>query len=204
MFSLSDIDAGTLFYFIFTDVTEVFSVYIKLVFFVVNQVLVFYLLYHSLIFISPGLYKSEYSYLTFVFKVSISFFLLSAVIFNKFLFPFSWKFFLSFQEFILLNFFVLHFEAKLVEYLDFYVTLYCICILYFQVFMFLVLFFDYVKRELKTIQSFRKVFYFFFVVFSTLATPPDVFSQLLLSSCLVLGYEVLMFYFIIRSFIKNH
>jgi sec-independent protein translocase protein TatC len=190
------------FYFIFTDVTEVFSVYITLIFFLGNQILIFHILYHLLVFIALGLYKSEYNYLTFVFKISVCFFFLSVIVFNKVLFPFSWDFFLSFQNFKVLTSLTLHFEAKLSEYLLFYIMFYHICIFYFQTFMLLILFFDYVKNELSIIKSFRKVFYYSFVIFSTLITPPDVFSQFILSTSIIISYEILMFCIIVKNLIR--
>jgi sec-independent protein translocase protein TatC len=194
----------SLFYFIFTDVKEVFSVYITLVLFIGNQFLVYYFLYHLLIFIALGLYKFEYRYLIFIFKTSMFFFFFSVFIYNKLLFPLSWEFFLSFQNFILLKSFILHFEAKLSEYLTFYITFYYICIFYFQTFMVLVLFFDYIRNELEIIKNFRKIFYYSFVIFSTLITPPDVLSQFILSLIIIFSYEMLIFYIIIKKVIKNN
>jgi len=187
------------FYFIFTDVTEIFSVYITLIFFIGNQILILYLCYHILIFIALGLYRSEYNYLVFVFKTCLFLFLFSVVVFNKVLFSFTWDFFLSFQHFVTLNSLTLHFEAKLSEYLNFYIVFYYVCIFYFQTFLFLILFFDYFKNELGIIKRFRKFFYYFFVIFSTLVTPPDVFSQIILSFSIILSYEMLVFYLILKK-----
>ena len=53
-------------YFIFTDIVEVFNVYVHLIFFVGNQILVLNIFYHFLIFISLGLTKIEYNNLRFV------------------------------------------------------------------------------------------------------------------------------------------
>lgn len=156
-----------------------------------------------LVFIALGLYKSEYNYLVFVYKTSILFFLFSVVVFNKILFPFSWDFFLGFQSFSGLKSLTLHFEAKLNEYLTFYITFYYICILYFQTFVLLVLFFDYIKNELDTIKNFRKIFYYFFVLFSTLITPPDVISQFILSSTIIVSYETLLFCILIKNLIRQ-
>lgn len=191
--------SNDMFYFIFTDVTEVFSVYMTLIFFIGNQVAILYLCYHTIIFIALGLYKSEYKYLAFIFKTCISLFFFSIVIFNKVLFSFSWDFFLSFQNFVTLKSLTLHFEAKLSEYLSFYITFYYVCILYFQTFLLLILFFDYFKNELGIIQRFRKFFYYCFVVFSTLVTPPDVFSQIILSFSIIFSYEILVFYIIFKK-----
>ena len=54
------------FYFIFTNVTEIFSAYTALIIFTGNQVLILYLCYHIIIFVTLGLYKSEYKNLIFV------------------------------------------------------------------------------------------------------------------------------------------
>ena len=198
----SPISKQDMLYFIFTDVTEVFSVYIMLILFLSNQVLIFFILYHSLMFLALGLYKSEYNYIKFVFKTSMFFFFCSVFIFNKVIFPYSWDFFLNFQNFVVLKSLTLHFEAKLSEYLDFYTTFYYLCVLYFQTFVVLILFLDYMKHELCAITRFRKVFYYSFVVFSTLVTPPDVLSQFLLSTSIIFSYEILMFCIIVKHLIR--
>lgn len=192
-----------MFYFIFTDVTEVFSVYITLIFFLSNQIIILFTLYHLLMFVALGLYKSEYNSVMFVSKTSMFFFFFSVIVFNKILFPFSWDFFLNFQNFAVLKSLTLHFEAKLSEYLTFYMMFYHICIFYFQTFVILILFFDYVKNELNVIRRLRKVFYYSFVIFSTLITPPDVFSQFLLSVSIVFSYEILIFCIIVKNLIRQ-
>jgi len=186
-------------YFIFTDVKEIFSVYIILIFFLGNQAFFLYSFYHCLVFIALGLYKFEYNYLVFIFKTSVFLFFFSIVLFNKVLFPFSWDFFLSFQNFAMLKSLTLHFEAKLSEYLTFYITFYYICVLYFQIFVLLILFFDYLRNELKIVKRFRKFVYYFFVIFSTLITPPDIYSQLSLSISLIFSYEILVLYVAVRN-----
>ena len=190
-------------YFIFTDVTEIFYAYLMLIFFFGTQIFFLYSFYHMLIFISLGLYKYEYGYLVFIFKTSILIFFFSVIIFNKVLFPFSWNFFLSFQNFELLKSLMLHFEAKLNEYLTFYITFYYLCILYFQIFVLLILIFDYLKNEFTIIKRFRKFLYYFFVIFSTLVTPPDVSSQLILSVSIIFSYEILVYYSIVKKLFKK-
>lgn len=192
-----------LFYFIFTDVSEIFYVYMSLIFFVANQVLFLYLCYSLLVFMSSGLYRSEYSYIVFSFTVSMFLFIFSVFLFNKFFFPFMWNFFLTFQRLDLLKSTTFYFESKISEYSLFYISFYYICIFYFQILVILFVVFDFLKTKgVSLIKAFRKFFYYFFVVFSTLITPPDVFSQLALSLCLIFNYEILVFYFILKK-IKN-
>lgn len=192
-------DVNEMFYFIFTDVTEIFWIYITLVFFFSNQIFVCYSLYHIFIFMVSGLYKSEYDYLIFIAKTSMCVCFISIIVFNSLLFPFSWNFFSSFHNFVTLESLTLHFEAKLNEYLTFYIAFYYSCILYFQSFVLLILFLDYIKNELKTVRYFRKTFYYVFVIFSTLITPPDVYSQITLSAVIIFSYEILIFYFLVKK-----
>lgn len=184
---------SVIFYFIFTDIKEVFSVYIKLIFFLGNQVFIFYLIFHILSFVALGLYKFEYLYLKSVFYRFQFFWLFALIIFNKVIFPVSFNFFLSFQLLTSLQSLNFHFEAKLNEYLNFYIMFYYICMFYCQILVFLVFFFDYINTNLKLIKRYRKVFYYLFVFFSTLVTPPDIVSQILFSICLICIYEILIF-----------
>ena len=70
-------------YFIFTDISEIFYVYLQLTVFVSNQVTLLMLLYHNIIFLSSGLYKSEYEKLQFAFKVYIFSWAVFFFIFHK-------------------------------------------------------------------------------------------------------------------------
>ena len=190
-------------YFIFTDVVEVFNVYVCLIFFVSKQVLTFYLFYHLLIFISPGLTRFEYSYLVLLCLVSSFLFFLSTVLFKKFLFPFSWNFFLSFKHFVVLKSLTLHFEAKLLDYVMFFMKLYFSCIIYFQFFLFPIFLFTYFGGELNVYQFFRKFLYYVCIIFSTIVTPPDVTSQIVLSFSLIIGCEILVYVSLFKSVLKK-
>lgn len=187
-------------YFIFTDVSEIFYVYIVLIFFVSNQALFLCFFYHIFVFMLPGFYCYEALYFTFIFKVSLSLFVFSVFVFHKFLFPLSWNFFLSFQTFDVLKLTTLYFESKINEYFSFYMSLYYICLFYFQIWIILFIVFDFLNtKKLISVKSFRKFFYYVFVIFSTLITPPDVVSQLCISLFFIFSYEILVFYFIFET-----
>lgn len=192
--------SNVIFYFIFTDVKEIFSVYIQLVFFVGNQVFIFYLLFHLLAFISLGLYKFEYRYFTLICYSEIILWIFFFNFFNQILLPISWNFFLSFQSLATFN---LYFETKLNEYLNFYIFFYYICMFYCQIFIVLVFFFDYTNTNLYLIKKYRKIFYYSFVFFSTLVTPPDIFSQILFSFAIICIYEILILVSILKWLLKN-
>lgn len=193
-------DSNVLFYFIFTDVKEVFSVYLQLILFVGNQFCVFYLLFHILSFLSLGLYKFEYRYLKLLFYSGLFFWFFSFILFNQLLLPISWNFFLSFQ---MLTSFSLYFEAKLNEYLNFYIFFYYICTFYCQIFIIIVFFIDYINTNLDLIKKSRKFFYYIFFFFSTLVTPPDVISQILFSFAIIVMYELVIVFNLFKWLLKN-
>lgn len=190
-------------YFIFTDVVEIFNVYLLLIFFIGNQVLGFYFLYHLLFFILPSLTKSESNFIVSICTLSSCLFVLAVLVFNKFLFPLSWDFFLSFKNFGTLKSVSLHFEAKLLEYATFYIKFYYICVLYFQVFLIPMLIFKRFKKELKVFKNFRKILYYFCLAFSTVVTPPDVTSQAILSFCIIISSEIFVYCLTFKTMIEK-
>ena len=190
-------------YFIFTNITEVFTVYAFLVFFIGNQVFVIYFFYHLLIFTLPGCSKSEYNFLRSLFITCNFLFFLSIVVFNFFLLPVSWNFFLSFKDFNILKSLALHFEASLIKYLIFYTTFYYYCVFYCQFFLFPVLFFQRIGKEYSFFSPFRKFLYYFCFLLSTMLTPPDVLSQVILSFSFIVSYEVLVFFFTFQNVLEN-
>lgn len=193
----------TVFYFIFTNITEVFSVYVKLINFIFIQVFFFYAVFHLFIYLSPAMYKKEYCYLKLFLKIFFMVWFFSVVIANLLLVPLTWNFFFSFQNLISNKFVCMHFEAKLSEYLSFYITLYYMCVFYCQIFTILFFFLNFVNNKIKIIRKFRKFYYYFFVIFSTLISPPDIFSQIIISVFLIFFYEVLVFSFVVKNILTR-
>jgi sec-independent protein translocase protein TatC len=183
----------TVSYFIYTNVTSNYSSYLQIITFVSNHVFFIYFFYHIFMFIFLGLYKTEYKCFKLVLKLELFFIIFSLNFINYFLLPVSLNFFLSFQG---LNF---YFEAKICEYLNFYLFLYFIFILISQICIFLIIFLDFtVKKNFKKLKELRKFFYISFIFFATIITPPDFISQLLLSFFAVCSYEILVFYYIFK------
>lgn len=181
-------------YFIFTDVGEVFYVYLHLVFFVANQLTALMIFYHSLMFLALGLYSNEYLHLRTIFKIFIIAWLCSVILLKEFVVPFSWSFFLSFQETNeILQPASFFFEARIIEYLNYFTSLYYICLVNCQILALLTLLLNNLSEKVETIKTFRKLFYFIFIIFSTITTPPDVASQILMSLSLIMIYELLVF-----------
>lgn len=180
-------------YFIFTDVTEVFTVYLELSLFVANQVVTGFLVYQTFMFFVSSLYEFEYLRLKFAFKVFISSWLISIFLLYTFIIPFSWNFFLSFQKSsTTLQPFELFFETKLINYFHYFTTIYYISVINCQFLGLFTVILSNLNEKLQQSKLFRKLFYLLFVTFSTVVTPPDIISQLCISLCLIISYELLL------------
>lgn len=188
------------YYFIFTDIAEVFYVYINLVMFISLQILFLYLIYHGFIFFSFSLFIVEYNYLRFTIKTFVTVWFISIFLSKYVLIPAMWEFFFNFQSASSLN---LHFEAKLSEYFDFYIQFYYIFIFYCQIFTVLFLFVNYSNANSLYIKKFRKLYYYFFILFSTLVSPPDIGNQLLIGFIIVFCYEMFVFGLVFKLTVKD-
>jgi len=186
-------------YFIFTNLSDIFSTYIKLACFMGNQFLCVFLFYHFVIFLSPGLRFSEFSNTLKIFFLSLFLWLCAILTLNTYVLPFSWQFFLSFQNSTsdaVLNF---HLEAKINEYLDFYINLYYLCCLNFQFLIILSVFLESIKNNLGKLKTFRKFFYFGFFFIATIVTPPDILSQICLGIGFILVHEIMIIIIILKT-----
>jgi sec-independent protein translocase protein TatC len=187
------------FYFIFTNLTDIFSTYLRLVYFLGNQILFFFFFYHLFLFIAPGLYHSEYINFTKLLCLSLTFWICSVFVLNKYLLPFSWQFFLSFQTSATQSVLSFYLEAKINEYINFYINLYYICGLNFQLFILFFIFLDHIKENLASLKVFRKFFYFSFFLIATFLTPPDVFSQVFVGLSSIIVYELTIISIILKA-----
>jgi sec-independent protein translocase protein TatC len=177
-------------YFIFTNVTEVFYVYIQLILFISNQITVIILVYQVLIFLSLGLYQYELKRVKSLLQLFLLTWLAALFLLFNFVVPLTWKFFLSFQKDSTDKQFVsFFFEAKLSEYIQYFIDLYYVSLINCQFLVLLLIILNTVNEKLRKTKTFRKFFYLIFVIFSTIVTPPDVFSQIFISGVLIVIYE---------------
>lgn len=188
------------YYFIFTDVLEIFSVYVRLAFFVGSQILIAYSLYYSFVFFSYSLSKLEYYYLRHLLKIFFYVYLFSVIISKYILIPTMWNFFVNFQT---SGHLTLYFEAKISEYLNFYIKFYYISIFYCLFFLFTFFIFNYVNADSQLVRKFRKLYYYILIFFSTLISPPEIFSQVCISLILVFCYELFVILFLLKTFIVS-
>lgn len=198
-------------YFIFTGITELFSIYLTLICAISTSASAILFFFHIFRFLVPALYFFEHKIVSYIFFTSFLLFHFSSIFFVRVLFPSFLTFFLSLQANRLNNQVqVLQFEAKIDEYVDFFLSTYTTCVLSFQfIFIIGLVFFCYFKNNLSALRYFRKIIYLIFLILATVLTPPDAFSQLTVFAFFLAVFEVLVFLniyqtvFLIRQPVKT-
>ena len=175
-------------YFIFTDVTELFSVYLKLIFFFSIQITLWYSFYYLFSFLSTALYSYEFKVISFFLSSSTFFLVLSSLLSSYIIIPFGWNFFLSFQS--QQGF---YFEARISEYFNFYNNTYILCLIYCQLFTLLFIFLAEIEQNYFYIKKYRKLYYYAFLIFATL-------SQLATTFFLVTIYEMVLLFSLFKFY----
>lgn len=186
------------FYFIFTNLIDIFNTYIRIIFFFSNKLLIFYTTYHLILFLTPALYFKEYKIIKIITQSFLIIWIISFVILNDLFLPSVFNFFLSFQTDSVLNTFNLFFEAKITEYVDFYISIFNLWTFNNSILV-LMFFYLYTNRQNLTIlKTYRKFFYFIIILISTLITPPDILSQLFTSFVNIVLLELLIFNILLK------
>lgn len=185
------------FYFISTNLADVFSVCLKLSYFFSNQFTFLLLIYHIVMFLAPSLFKSEYYLLKIYILVNFLTFILGLVVLHVFLLPFLWEFFLTTQTNSKIQIF---FESRITEYYDFYTKIYFLMILITQICGLILINLFVIKKKIIFVLKSRKPIYVFFIVISTIITPPDIISQVIISSYFIIFYE----FIVLNLFFKKH
>ena len=192
-----------LLFFLTTNVAEVFVTYIHISFYIANQITVMFFYCQFFFFLSTGLHVFEYIYFKTILIAIIAGWLVFICMFNNYIFPTSWDFFLKFQEYLSFQSLTFYFEAKLNEYLAFYKSIYFLCNLLCQVMILFCVLLDLFKTNLLIIKKLRKLFYFIFFIFSTFITPPEVTYQLTISVSIIVLYELITVYLILKTEFAN-
>lgn len=190
------------FSFICTNVVEVFSLYLELLLFMMFQIFFSHLFLHLLVFVTPGLYKTEYYYMKFFFYSVNSFFIVFSLLFNLVFFPLSCEFFLSFQHLTFKSILNFHFEANIKNHIIFYFFLYKSCYIYSLIFAFLNLILYNVNLKSITITTFRKIFYILILFVFIFFSPLDFIGQFIFLFSIYSYFELVIFIFLLKNQLK--
>lgn len=185
-------------YFVYSNITEILYNYVLIVLFISTIITFWFFFFHLIDFVKLGLYHNEIYYMTHYIRYSIAFSLFCFFSCYFYFIPKFWFFFFNYSnsETINFNFF---FEIKLEEYLYFYFNVLKICLIVSQT---ITLLYFWVKKNIKfiiTCKNTRKRIYVLLFILSTMITPPDVISQLVIGWLFVIIYEFLIYCFIFKK-----
>ena len=184
--------SNTLTSFIYTNPTELLTTHFLLILLISVSFQVFYFFWHFVDFTKTSLCKSEYKNLL----VTILLFLLTLSLLNFIffftIFPKFWYFFYNFNFSIsepqTLKFFL---ELRVYDYFNFVLSF--IYTVNFFISIFILSFIFIFIFGFEKLLYWKKLFLFVNIVFATLLSPPDVYSQLAILFVLTLFLEVIIF-----------
>ena len=183
---------------IYTNPTEVFYIYFSLVLYFSLLLIIPFFVWHLVDFLRSSLYKSEFRTLNSSLVSVFCFISLTNTVSVLIALPYIWNFFNLFNKDNELNSLLsFSLELRVQEYFDFFFSFLYLVNLSTVFFLLLSVFLSFL--DLKRKLYWKKLFTFFNVVFATLLSPPDVFSQLLFLLLLVFLFELTMFLSILRS-----
>lgn len=176
---------------IYTALYEAFFTYIKLAFFGASFLSFPMIAIQAWIYIAPALYRNEKKIFAPFLMATPVLFLLGASLAYFFVFPFAWKFFLSFQINGGGNS-VMHIElqAKVSEYLSLVTRLIMAFGISFELPVMLTLMAKVGFVTSQKLKRFRRYAYVIAFIIAAVLTPPDVITQTSLAIPLIALYEI--------------
>ncbi|MCV6599202.1 MAG: twin-arginine translocase subunit TatC [Alphaproteobacteria bacterium] len=178
---------------IYTNLTEGFFTYLKVAYFGGLFLSIPFCLIQLWRFISPGLYINERkAILPFIIMTPILFYLGGAFVYFLVI-PNAWSFFLSFQSDSI------ELTAKISEYLSLIMSLIIAFGLCFETPVILSLLVKIGIVSFETLKKARKYFIIIAFILGAFLTPPDVISQLILASVIVILFELSLIFIKLSS-----
>ena len=190
-------------YFIFTDMLDIFFIYIKIIL-VLGFVTIFPLVLIQLwFFLVEGLYNYEKIFLLkfliffIIFLINIYFFLYTYLI------PLIWLFFINFELTTDNSLFGIYYEAHISDYVNLMLYIFYIffCLILIPVLMIFLLYFNFV--EVNFFMLYRKYLIIIFFILGGILSPSDIFSQIIISFFIFFIYEIVIFFsLLVQNYIK--
>lgn len=188
-------------HFIFTDLTEALHTYIK-IHLISSFLFIFpYIFYQFWSFFAPSIKKNtrniqlrKYFYIFFmiIWSLSITYFLIL---------PEIYKFLVSFE--IKTDLLTIQLEARIKPYAEFTFNLFVIITFIFQIPLILQIIYKTLNFNLFFFPKYRKYYLFASLIFSSLFTSPEIFSQLLFTFFLYFNIEFSFFFNLLEFNLKK-
>ena len=186
---LNDTKFSILNYYIYTHPLELYYSKFYVCFILSLHIILFYLIWQFFDFYLSGIYKADYlNIFSFAVK-SILKVIIGFLVFYGFIVPIFFQFLKNAA--VDSSFYIIFFELKVQDFIEFILYLnflFTVLILFLIVFSFLVF-----MVSLLNILKYKKFICLFIIIFSTLFSPPDLFSQIFLFLFLLVNIEIIIF-----------
>jgi len=184
-------------YFIYTNLTDIFDVYIKVFLFVIFQSYIMVSSYQIFKFLTPALYKHEYQTFKNILFINSLFLIQTHFLLCQYLIPLTLIFFNKLQYSLKIKSgLIFYFENKINEYVDFYLVsyfaIYSICMLFLVFSLYL---FHKNKKKIY-IKNHRKTIYVMSYILAAFLTPPDIINQVILFTMIIIIFEIMVLGFV--------
>lgn len=191
------------FTFICTNISELFQTSLEITIQFSFFIFIPFFLYNIWVFFIPSLYCFERKKWTSHFSIYIYIYILAIFLSYSIVFPFFWKFFMHFQEGMLLGnnsfFFQLQNQPRISSYFSFFFHTEIITHFFCETpfFFYLLLHSNYI--QIAQIIKNRRIIYFNLFLFIALISPPEIFTQTLFFISTLFLFELLIFFQIINQ-----
>jgi len=175
---------------IYTQLTEAFFTYLRVAFFGAAFVSFPVVATQLWLFVAPGLYRSEKRAIAPFLVATPVLFVAGAALAYYFVFPFAWKFFISFETPDIENGIPLQLMPKVGEYLDLVMKLIFAFGVAFQLPVALALLAKVGIVSSKGLKKYRRYAYVGMFIIAAVLAPPDIITQCGLALPLILLYEI--------------
>ena len=192
------VNESNAFTFICTNISELFQTSIEITIQFSFCIFIPFFLYNIWVFLIPSLYCFERKKWTYDLYIYILLYILAIFLSCIVVFPFFWKFFMHFQEGMLLRnnsfFFQLQNQPRISSYFSFFFHTEIITHFFCETPFFFYLLLKYNYIQIAQIIKNRRIIYFNLLLFIALISPPEILTQILFFIITIFLFEFLIFF----------